>query len=289
MSKVSQKVNLSSMQVLKTLLALLQGDYTMNELIKILNKNEKEEVFNNSVISKYINTCRHIGIKIPKIQNKYLVSSIPFGLELTEDDLDALKILQVMVNKTMSSIQANIFDKFYTKLNRFISRKVELVRKDEYLLSIELFERAVLKRRKVNLLFKNKVVLECIPLNVSEINGKLFFNVYNKRVRMIDSSRLSGIEILSDKFAEPFNGDQVTIFKLKGNLARRYEIRDNESREEGPDGTVIITNKNENKDLLFSRLMRYQDQCEILKPKAYRDDFEQFIIKTLENYGIIEC
>ena len=56
-NKLSQKKNLSSMQVIKTLQILLQGDYTMNELIEQLNANESEPIFNNSVVSKYINTC----------------------------------------------------------------------------------------------------------------------------------------------------------------------------------------------------------------------------------------
>ena len=45
------------MQVLKTLQVLLQGNFTMQELIERLNKSEEEPVFNNSVISKYPHNC----------------------------------------------------------------------------------------------------------------------------------------------------------------------------------------------------------------------------------------
>ena len=44
------KRNLSSMQVLKTLQVLLEGNYTMNELTKKLNEDEDSPVFNHSVI-----------------------------------------------------------------------------------------------------------------------------------------------------------------------------------------------------------------------------------------------
>ena len=73
MTKDSLKKNMSSMQVMKTLQVLLQGNFTMQELIKRLNANENTPVFNNSVISKYINTCRYCGIDIPKIHNKYFI------------------------------------------------------------------------------------------------------------------------------------------------------------------------------------------------------------------------
>ena len=56
MGKLSQKINLSSLQVLKTFGILLQDNYAMNELVKILNKDEVFPVFNNSIVSKYINT-----------------------------------------------------------------------------------------------------------------------------------------------------------------------------------------------------------------------------------------
>ena len=75
MSKsLALKRNQSSMQVLKTLLLLLQDNYTMSELVEQLNLNEKEPIFNNSVVSKYINTCRFCGIEILKIHNKYYVT-----------------------------------------------------------------------------------------------------------------------------------------------------------------------------------------------------------------------
>ena len=102
--KISLKKNLSCMQVLKTLQTLLQGDYTMQELIKLLNKNEPYEIFNNSVIPKYLNTCRYIGIDIPKIHNKYYVASMPFGLELSTSDIDVLQIIQTIIKKDMTSM-----------------------------------------------------------------------------------------------------------------------------------------------------------------------------------------
>ena len=72
MNKISIKKNLSSMQVLKTLQVLLQGNFTMQELIERLNKSEEEPVFNNSVISKYINTCSKESFNSENSLYKYL-------------------------------------------------------------------------------------------------------------------------------------------------------------------------------------------------------------------------
>ena len=88
-------------------------------------------------------------------------------------------------------------------------------------------------------------------------------------------------------YVDPFDkGAQVVTFKLTGNLAKRYEARPNESVELSPDGSLIVTNKNENKELLFSRLLRYDDKCEIIRPVAYREEMKELIDKMLQNYGV---
>ena len=88
------KTNIAGMQVIKTLLMLLEDNYTMSELVQNLNNAEKEAIFNNNVISKYINTCRYCGVEIAKIHNKYFVTKLPFGLNLTTTELDLLYDLQ---------------------------------------------------------------------------------------------------------------------------------------------------------------------------------------------------
>jgi len=285
MSKVSQKKNLSSIQVIKTLQVLLQGDFSMNELIKKLNADESFPIFNNSIISKYINTCRYIGIDIPKVNNKYYVASLPFGFKLTDIDIDTIKTLQFVVQNNMAQKKVSVFNDFITKLGRHSKRGITTVNSDEFIYSFELFERAVAKKVKIRLLFKGQDKLDCIPLKIIQEGKKTFFAVYNRRVRMIDTFRLAGIQLLSDKFVEPFNTNQVVVFKLSGKLAKRYQARDNETVELNSDGTITVTNTNENKEMLFSRLMRYEDLCEIIRPKEYRREFLQILNDTLKNYG----
>ncbi len=285
MIKESLKKNLSSIQVLKTLQVLLQGNYTMQELINKLNTNEETPIFNNSVISKYINTCRYCGIDIPKIHNKYFVASMPFGLELTNTDITLLENLQNAVKENMTSRALKLFDSFVEKLNRYSNKKIARVEKNSYKLTSELFEGAVADKRKINLMLKNKQILECIPLKMVENKGKTFFNIYyNNKERMVDSFRVSGIEILTQKFIQNFK-DPSVIFVLKGDLAKRYTLRENEQLLEQKTDTITISNRGENKDILFSRLLRYDDKCEIINPKIYRDEMIQILNETLQNYG----
>lgn len=284
-NKVSQKKNQSSTQVIKTLRVLMQGNYTMNELIDILNVSEAEPVFNNSVVSKYINTCRYCGIDISKVHNKYYLTTLPFGMDLSFIDIDLLSLLQSYVKVEISKRDSNLINSFTEKITRFSNKKISRVEKKELSLSAELFERAIAKKHKIKLLFKNRDILECIPVGITSEGDKTFFNIYNKRHRSIDISRLSGVEISDRKYADLFNSNQVVVFKLKPPLAKRYEARENEQIEENPDGTIMVRNKNENKEQLFSRLLRYDDKCEIIQPKGYREDMKALIDDMLNNYG----
>lgn len=289
MDKVAQKKNLSSIQVLKTLKVLMQGDYTMNELISILNDNEtdSEVIFNNSVISKYINTCRYCGMTIPKIHNKYYVTSMPFGLDLSTNETDIFNRIQITVKEHMSKRVCKIFDRFLDKLNRYSNKEIIKIDKEDYIFSVETFERAVTQKRKIKLLFKNRTELICTPLKVINSKGKIFFKIHNKRDRFIDISRLSGVETLSDKFVHEYSYEQTVVFVLKGDLAKRYVPHENESvLYTKKDGTVTITNRGEKKEALFSRLLRYDSNCEITNPKSYREEMKHLLDETLKNYGV---
>ena len=285
-SKVAQKKNLSSIQVIKTLKVLLQGDYTMNELIEKLNQNEEEPIFNNSVVSKYINTCRYCGIEIPKIQNKYYVARVPFGLELNLSDINLFKQMQIVVKNDLTERAVKAFDKLIKKLNRYSSVEITKVNKEECNFSFELFEHAVAQKRKIKLMFRNQDVYECIPINITKNGEKTFFNVFNKYSRQIDTHRLSGIQLSDNTYSEPFDSNQVVVFKLKGGLAKRYEARENESVQQLSDGDIVVTNRNENEEYLISRLLRYDDKCEVLQPKAFREKFKDVLNDMLKNYGV---
>ena len=260
MTKYGTKNNRSSIMVLKTLQMLLQDNYTMKELIKNLNAQEAVPVFNNSIVSKYINTCRYCNIEISKLNNKYYVANVPFGIELTTGDINLLENLQSIVKEKMSNKALKIFDNFIEKLNRFSNRKIAKVEKKTYKLATELFENAILEKRKINLILKNKKVIECVPLKIFDVKNKILFNVLEDgEEKNIDSSKVSGLEVLNKKFVHNFNKISV-VFLLKGELASRYSLRENEHlvSTDRP-GCIAVSNCGENKDILFSRLLRYDD------------------------------
>lgn len=279
------KRNISSMQVLKTLQVLLEDNYTMAELIKELNKNEKEPLFNNSVISKYINTCRFCGIDIPKIHNRYFVSSLPFGLDLTPRDEDLLDKLGDVAKERFSKKQNKIFGQLIEKISKYSNKRIMRVEKGTAQQTYKMFNDAMDECRKIRLMYKTREILECIPLGIVQHKGRTFFNVFDEnKEKLVCEDRISGIEITSQKYIANSAVANV-VFVLKGELAKRYEARENEVVTENPNKTLRVVNSGENKDILLARLLRYDTCCEILSPESYRLEMKKILDDTLRNYG----
>lgn len=286
--KIAIKRNQSSLQVLKTLQVLLEDNYTMAQLVKKLNENEKESVFNSSVVSKYINTCRYCGIDIPKIHNKYYVVSMPFGFNIMDSDYELLQKMLETAHNSMSARTNKDLAKTMGRLSKYSNKRIIRIQEATLNLTKDLFIKAIQQERTIKLLRKNGKSLECTPINTSIQKETVCFNVIdnNGNYQTVAIDKLSGLEITNQKFNKSASTKTV-VFKVKGALVDRYKPREHEYllTDNSPD-FKIYSNHGENKDALFARLLRYGDLCEIENPKSYRDDIKQIIDKTLANYGV---
>ena len=280
------KKNFSSLQVLKTLQVLLEGDFSMQEIIAKLNENEKEPIFNNNIVSKYINTCRFCGIEIPKIQNKYCVTKLPFGLNLSTSDADLLKHMQDLCKESFSKTINKGFNNFIAKLNKYSNKTILKLERNSINFSFEIFEKAIQEERKIRLHLKNNTTNDCIHKNIITHQKRTFFNIKNENnEKSIAVDKISGIEILNETFKTPNYEQNLAIFEISGPLAERYNLRENEELIKTEQEKIIVSNIGEDKNLLISRLLRYDSLCEVKAPGNYRSEMIKIINDTLANYG----
>ena len=170
------KFNISSLHVMKTLLTLMEEACTMQTLVEKLNAKEKESIFNNSVVSKYINTCRYCDVEIPKIQNKYFVAKIPFGLNISTSDIELLKKMQNLCQDCFSKTINKGFNAFLDKINRFSNKTLLRIEKETFNLTFEAFEKAIKEERKIRLILKTQAEIDCIPLSITTHQKRTYFN-----------------------------------------------------------------------------------------------------------------
>lgn len=286
-NSLSAKKNLSSVQVLKTLLVLLEGDYTMTELVEKLNSKEKKPIFNNSVVSKYISTCRHAGINIPKISGRYYISSMPFGLEFTDRETDLIDYIQKIGKEILSVLFNKRLSEFIKNLRKYSNRNIMRVEISSENAIRKKFEDAVRENRQIRLIYRSKEVIDCNPLDIVLQKGKLYFFVnHSGKEKYAAFDRITGLEILNKTFLPKDNNGAEVVFKLSGGLAKRYALRENEVLTDSTEDYIIVTNKGEEKSILISRLLRYDSLCEVMEPLSFREEMKDTINKMISNYEV---
>lgn len=284
-TKIAAKLNISSLQVLKTLLRLFEDNYTMSELVTILNNAEKYPVFNNTVILKYINTLRFCGFNISKVNNRYYLLKIPFGIDLSNKDFEYFEYLNHIVQTRMSKKNNMIFNEFIERLNKYSNKGLVKFKEENSKIIFEDFENAIRDRRTVTFILKNKKTIDCIPIRLINDKKPVQFLVSEKgKEKLISSNTVAAINTTSFKYHENFT-QQVVLFKITGGLAKRYTLRDTEQLVEKKDDFIIVSNPNEPKEILLNRLLKYDYCCEIISPKTYRKDMLELLNATLKNYG----
>ncbi len=282
------KVNVSSLRVLQMLQLLFEKNYTMNDLMDALSKVSGERC-SNFLVSKYINTCRFCGIDIQKIDGKYTLLKLPFGMDFSDDVLELFDEIKNYSADMRIGKNIRAYNSLLMKINKRSDRyyaKIEVPEDDK---NVEAFEAAMENNRKVNINFvadgKNNLIL-CEPLELSCEKDKLAVIVnYNGDRKKILYNDINSITMSDVKSSGNLLSTSV-IFKLKNALARRYTLRPDEKVvgiEE--DGSITVLNRMEDKQSLLNRLLKYETMCEIVSPRAYKKEMKSLIDNTLANYG----
>jgi hypothetical protein len=135
-------------------------------------------------------------------------------------------------------------------------------------------------------MLKNKELLKCTPIEfIEQEKGHIFKVNCNGRERSIPMDKVSGLEVVMEESETVSKRDSV-VFKLTGNLAKNYGLRENEKMVMNslPE-YITVSNNSEALPLLMARLLRYGNLCEVQYPSGFRDSMAETINKTLANYG----
>lgn len=281
------KVNLSSMRVLQMLELLFEKSYTMNELMEALSQVTGERC-SNFLVCKYINTCRFCGIDIQKINGKYMLLRLPFGIDFSDDEFNLINDINEFckdsrITKTVRGVNS-LLGKLNRRSNKYYSR-ITVPEEDGF---IENFETALEGGNMIELKFKendNIVDITCEPVSIFCEEGILGFIINDVDARKkILYSDIEELKVSSKKVNKAASQSPV-VFKLKSNLAQRYTLRPDEKIVATEfDGSISVSNRTEDKDTLLKRLLKYGDMCELVSPRTYRRDMRNIIVATLKNY-----
>ena len=85
------------------------------------------------------------------------------------------------------------------------------------------------------------------------------------------------------KRAANMNLNNSVTYELYGRLLKSYKLKTNESLIAFNKNYLLISNYNEDRDLLMRRLLKYGENCKILSPKDFAEDFKKYLEMMLKN------
>ncbi|MBO6256890.1 hypothetical protein J6N69_02485 [bacterium] len=311
MRKNNSKLNNGCLNIFKFLEYLYNNsaDYeTVYNLFKndILQGNEvyDDKKLNNLVqvvLNKYINALRIFGVKIKKEKHKFILESSLYSIPCSDNDIKALSILSEAssklpdssINKNISDLLSNIMlrldNQSRSALNAaignydfsfyFTNIKDQIEQCRKYCNDSVILEIAYINKRK-------EEKCKCQPKDIRYTTKTAFlcgYDILKKENIEIAIPNIISIGV-NPRRTTPYDNVTTIVFKLKGRLAKTYQLKTNEKLDSKTEDTMVIINTGEPRDKLFARLMRYADLCEIISPKYIRDDMEDMINEALNNY-----
>lgn len=305
--KTSKKMSDTSIRVLETLKFLTKEKASIQDIIRHFEKTEeKNPIYTNEAILKYINTLKVFGIKFNKNKDKYILTNSLVQFDFSEKDLNALQKLEKYSNAFPESkikSEVNMFlqdlEKQFSDNTKFLSHNVKKNNSanfdfnyEKYLSQIKEYEKYCIDEQRLKITYKKTSKIESSiiaePIEIKYTKNKVYFSVYNPLSAQIQDINLDSIiktEQLPSR-SNPANMLSSVTFKLKDRLAKVYKLHEGEKlMQKNSDDTLIILNQKEDRDLLIKRLMRYGENCEIISPKNLRTEMNEIIKSTLANYN----
>ncbi len=305
MTKLSEKYNDSCVKMFEFLKLLLKEPVDYNTVITLFTDNKTVGRSNpNVALNKYLNTLRILGITVQKQKNHFFIKNLPYKIDFNMDDLKIINIfketLEIMPKgKNFRNIQffINALEIRYSILTQEKAAALNSTKTIDFsFLSTELkkqiekCESYCQDKRKIEVIYKNiteqEVSLVCSPVELKYIKKKTFLSVNidsSNTVMDIPLDKIISITQLRESTAK-YSSPTTSVFKLKNRLAKNYKLREWEHSEGyDNDGWLVIINKNEDKNSLLKRLMRYGEQCVLCSPKYLKDEMLEMINKTIEN------
>lgn len=301
MDKTQENSNIvpSGYRILYVLLLLANKELSQKEISIELERNpDIEQAFTKETVLKIINTLKVADISISKKKNKYFISKLPWFFDFKAENLNTLPKLGEFTSSLGQKELLKNYNSFLLNVFRYLpEEKLSDIRGHEnkksskyqdFLHLIRKLEQAKKNNYRIKIIFDDESLV-FDSFNIEYTNSDVFINGYNVKShenKIVNIRKIKNIRQLPQKSSGVFFPSNVT-FKIKGKLAKSYNLRENEKLIFFDNEQLIISNKGEDKEKLLLRLMKYKDLCEIIAPESFRSDFVNILKDTISAYKML--
>lgn len=307
--KLSQKFNDATLKIFKLIEVLSHGEVPFSDVITLFPDSEGNvSQISNVILNKYLNTLKIYGIKVKKIKNKYRLIKRPFSISLDDQEIYTVSLIKSALSFLSDGKIKDALQEFVDELENYydfdtqrLSTIVATTRNYDLSFYFMKFKEQIAKCEKcchdgnnIEIYYidsDNKPAnMIAVPQEVKYFDKTVCLNVYNAYTQQnfdIPIDTIKNMRRLLTSAEEPKKIYTTVVFKLKGDLVKRYKLREWEkvySKEEN--GDILISNKGEDIQSLAIRLFKYNENCVVISPKYLSDRISKMVNKTLRNYDL---
>ncbi len=298
--KRNEKIYDTGYRILEVFKLLLEKDISKNDLIESIKSNKCfENVYTKEAFIKYFNTLELSGLRIKKNKNVYHLENALYTLGLNENEIESLFEVIGFINKLHNKTNEQIIKNTLLKIVKYIDDDIkEDVKRAILQEPDKLSPEENLISRLENLIDEQQIVIityykktnniESVTLELKEIiekNNIIYLSGYDrehKRNKKICVEAIVSIKQSPKRITNSFSNNNV-IFELYGRLASAYKLRPNEISLGFYQGFLSVSSTEEDKEALIKRLLRYGENCKIIKPLYVQQDFVNLIDEMIKN------
>lgn len=265
--------------------ALLENVESREEIS--LKLKEKNFFSNPKTITKYLTTLRKFGFEIKTLpKNNYEIVKTPFKINIDEE-FEGFIVFKKILNELFKNAEDKKKEFEYK-----IDNLVEFSRKDDVVfeqnLSIERktllnfiqLKKHIKNKEKIRFSYNRKESIVAFPIKTRIRKNGFFLDAYIKKDEKIRVFKIENIGRI--RHYKDYTLDTVpsykTTFRVRDALMKNYILREGESAQYKKN-SMIVTNLYEEKEELFSRLIKYGVFCKVISPKKDKT----LIINKLED------
>ena len=284
----NSKISGSGIRALAIFKALSQKPSSIDELLSIIEDLDNQ-VYTKELVLKYINTLRTIGFGLIKIKDKYHLQNCINTIDLSEQNLSLLKYIQKYANEIEHiGLKNNLYEAIQLIEKGMSAKTKELIKNKNIACyepesaikfnhsKLKLFEKYCIEKLKLEITYKEsehkpEILYKITPIEVMYNKNNAVFIGYDYEKNLHKKFLIQNIT--SSKQLPQVSKNNMPsnmTFKLKNRLAKSYMLRPNEVVIEQGENYIIVSSRNEDRNILIKRLLRYNTECEVLYPKECR-------------------
>jgi predicted DNA-binding transcriptional regulator YafY len=273
----------SCVRVLEFLKLLILNDIDLKDIFNFDNK-LFQDIFAQETFLKYISTLEISGFGISKIGKKYSLNNSINRLDLDKSELQALiKIYESFdfscienqreyINSFFAKIKKllpeEIKKEFENNINQFKNRENSIASRSNY------YQKYVDLEQKIKITYNGETIT-VDPKKVEINDNTIYLIVYNPKTAEIIkllTDKISSIETLPLK-SSSYNMTSSVVFEVYEGLIDNYRLRECEYLQSFDKTKKVIVNKGEDRIQLLKRLMKYGENCKIISPKSFKEQY----------------